>query len=149
MSMAVGEGAVKCQYIKAARGTRRHFQPAGGRGSRRSGKMRGRWWRWPSVKWREARLFPGKSQNNLPSQSYTPWEGRRAATSFKQIFVEFYFQFSLTTLSRNMSAENLKNAATQLRILSVESTTKAGSGHPTSCSSMADVISVLYFHVMR
>jgi len=45
--------------------------------------------------------------------------------------------------------DNLKDAATWLRIHSVESTATAGSGHPTSCSSMADVLACLYFHVMR
>jgi len=48
-----------------------------------------------------------------------------------------------------MSEQILKDAAIRLRIHSVESTNKAGSGHPTSCSSMADLMSVLYFHVMR
>jgi len=43
----------------------------------------------------------------------------------------------------------LKNAATWLRIHSVESTSKAGSGHPTSCSSMAETMAVLYFNQMR
>lgn len=46
------------------------------------------------------------------------------------------------------NVDKLKDAATMLRIHSVESTAAAGSGHPTSCSSMADVLSCLYFHVM-
>ena len=45
--------------------------------------------------------------------------------------------------------EHLKEGATHLRIQSILSTTAAGSGHPTSCSSMADIVSVLYFKVMR
>ena len=45
--------------------------------------------------------------------------------------------------------QQLKDVATKLRIHSVESTTAAGSGHPTSCSSMADVMSVLFFKVMK
>jgi len=40
----------------------------------------------------------------------------------------------------------LQNYATKLRIHSVEATTQAGSGHPTSCSSLAEIFSVLYFH---
>jgi transketolase len=48
---------------------------------------------------------------------------------------------------RNSAA--LREVATQLRIDSVESTTKAGSGHPTSCSSMADIMAVLFFDTMR
>src|SRR5580765_640322 len=43
----------------------------------------------------------------------------------------------------------LKNIATRLRILSVESTTAAGSGHPSSCCSAADVVSALFFREMR
>jgi len=43
----------------------------------------------------------------------------------------------------------LKNQATSLRILSVQATTEAGSGHPTSCLSAADIIATLFFSVMR
>ena len=43
----------------------------------------------------------------------------------------------------------LKDIATKLRIHSVESTSEAKSGHPTSCSSMAEVMSALFFNVMR
>merc|ERR1711963_1340004 len=45
--------------------------------------------------------------------------------------------------------DKLKDAATRLRIHSVESTAAAGSGHPTSCSSMAETIACLYFQVMH
>jgi len=48
-----------------------------------------------------------------------------------------------------MDAQKLKDAATHLRIHSIESTTTAGNGHPTSCSSMAETIACLYFNVMR
>src|SRR5437660_1209698 len=43
----------------------------------------------------------------------------------------------------------LKNIATRLRIDSVRSTSEAGSGHPTSCCSAADVIAALFFAEMR
>src|SRR5216684_4445556 len=43
----------------------------------------------------------------------------------------------------------LKNIATRLRIDSIKSTTEAGSGHPTSCCSMADLIAALFFAEMR
>src|SRR5204863_7604726 len=43
----------------------------------------------------------------------------------------------------------LKNIATRLRIESVQSTTRAGSGHPSSCCSAADLTAVLFFHEMR
>jgi len=43
----------------------------------------------------------------------------------------------------------LHNLATQLRIDSVRSTSEAGSGHPTTCLSAADVIAALFFAEMR
>ena len=43
----------------------------------------------------------------------------------------------------------LHNVATQLRIDSVEATTAAGSGHPTSCLSASEVMATLFFSVMR
>ena len=43
----------------------------------------------------------------------------------------------------------LHNLATQLRIDSVRSTTAAGSGHPTTCLSCAEIIAALFFAEMR
>src|SRR3954471_18656580 len=43
----------------------------------------------------------------------------------------------------------LHNIATRLRIESVQSTTAAGSGHPSSCCSAADITAALFFHEMR
>jgi transketolase len=43
----------------------------------------------------------------------------------------------------------LKNIATRLRIDSVISTTEAGSGHPTTCCSAADIAATLFFGEMR
>jgi transketolase len=45
--------------------------------------------------------------------------------------------------------ELLKGIANQLRIHSIEATTAAGSGHPTSCCSAADLVAVLFFGQMR
>lgn len=49
--------------------------------------------------------------------------------------------------------ENLKHFLTQkannLRIHSLVSTSEAGSGHPTTCLSAADIVSALFFHAMR
>lgn len=39
----------------------------------------------------------------------------------------------------------LKNYAMRMRIHSIESTNAAGSGHPTSCSSLAELLAVLFF----
>jgi transketolase len=43
----------------------------------------------------------------------------------------------------------LHNLATQLRIDSVRSTSAAGSGHPTTCLSAAEIIAALFFAEMR
>ena len=43
----------------------------------------------------------------------------------------------------------LKQKATNLRIHSIISTSEAGSGHPTTCLSAADIVSALFFHAMR
>src|SRR5947207_12448209 len=43
----------------------------------------------------------------------------------------------------------LKNIATRLRIDSARATSEAGSGHPTSCFSMADIMAALFFAEMR
>jgi transketolase len=45
--------------------------------------------------------------------------------------------------------ELLKGIANQLRIHSIEATTAAGSGHPTSCCSAADLMATLFFGQMR
>lgn len=45
--------------------------------------------------------------------------------------------------------EALKGIANQLRIHSIASTTAAGSGHPTSCCSAADLVAALFFGHLR
>ena len=45
--------------------------------------------------------------------------------------------------------ELLKGIANQLRIHSINATTAAGSGHPTSCCSAADIVSALFFGQMK
>ena len=45
--------------------------------------------------------------------------------------------------------DTLHNIATRLRIDSVRSTTAAGSGHPSSCCSAAEIIATLFFAEMR
>lgn len=45
--------------------------------------------------------------------------------------------------------ETLAGIADQLRIHSIAATTAAGSGHPTSCCSAADVVAALFFGHMR
>ena len=43
----------------------------------------------------------------------------------------------------------LKNVATRLRIDSIKATSEAGSGHPTSCCSAAELVAALFFAEMR
>lgn len=45
--------------------------------------------------------------------------------------------------------ESLEKIATRLRIHSLKMTTKAGSGHPTTCLSMAELMACLFFDEMR
>src|ERR1700756_3698551 len=49
----------------------------------------------------------------------------------------------------DIDIEKLQGIANQLRIDSIEATTAAGSGHPTSCLSAADLVAVLFFGHMR
>ena len=43
----------------------------------------------------------------------------------------------------------LKSHAYQLRVLSLQATTEAGSGHPTSALSAADMVAALFFYAMK
>ncbi|MFQ5776934.1 MAG: transketolase [Terriglobia bacterium] len=52
-------------------------------------------------------------------------------------------------MSRTQTIELLRAKAARLRVHSLRATTAAGSGHPTSCMSAADLVSALFFHVMR
>jgi len=47
------------------------------------------------------------------------------------------------------SIDTLKEKARRMRVLSLRATTEAGSGHPSSCLSAADLASVLFFQEMR
>jgi transketolase len=49
----------------------------------------------------------------------------------------------------DIDIEKLQGIANQLRIHSIAATTAAGSGHPTSCCSAADVVAGLFFGHMR
>jgi transketolase len=53
------------------------------------------------------------------------------------------------TTDRTSLIPALKNVATRLRIDSLRSTSEAGSGHPTTCCSMADFTAALFFSEMR
>src|SRR6476620_8290207 len=47
------------------------------------------------------------------------------------------------------SIDALKEKGRRLRILSLKATTEAGSGHPSSCLSAADLVSIIFFNEMR
>ena len=54
--------------------------------------------------------------------------------------------------SRNFTCKRLKflaQKAYNMRISSIEMTTRAGSGHPTSSLSAADIMAVIFFHEMH
>lgn len=55
----------------------------------------------------------------------------------------------MTNPGTSQLAEQLRQKADQLRIHSIRATTEAGSGHPTSCCSAADIVATLFFSVMR
>ncbi len=54
-----------------------------------------------------------------------------------------------TTAANRQLITALEDEATRLRILSIRATSEAGSGHPTSCASAAEIVSTLFFSVMR
>lgn len=47
------------------------------------------------------------------------------------------------------SVQELQDIANKLRIHSIKATNASNSGHPTSCCSMAEIMSVLFFDTMR
>ena len=52
-------------------------------------------------------------------------------------------------VDRTPRLSTLRNIATRLRIDSVRATSQAGSGHPTSCCSAAEIMAALFFGQMR
>src|SRR4051794_14649675 len=65
--------------------------------------------------------------------------------------LEKFYPMSQNTDPHNPfpSIDLLQRIGNQLRILSILATTHAGSGHPTSCCSAADLVAVLFFAKMR
>ena len=52
-------------------------------------------------------------------------------------------------MAATQEVTNLQRLARKLRIHSLRATSEAGSGHPTSCLSAADLVSAPFFHSMR
>uniref|UniRef100_A0A671USA3 Transketolase n=1 Tax=Sparus aurata TaxID=8175 RepID=A0A671USA3_SPAAU len=59
------------------------------------------------------------------------------------------FNFSGYHKPDEKTLQGLKDVANKLRILSIKATCASNSGHPTSCCSMAELMSVLFFNTMR
>ena len=55
----------------------------------------------------------------------------------------------MVPVQTRLRIEALRNVATRLRIDSVRATSEAGSGHPTSCASAAEIVAALFFAEMR
>lgn len=56
---------------------------------------------------------------------------------------------AMTLTLTDEKVQQLQDLAHKLRIHSIQSTNASNSGHPTSCSSIAEIMSVLFFHTMR
>ena len=48
-----------------------------------------------------------------------------------------------------VTLQELQDIANKLRVSSIRATTKCNSGHPTSCASAAEIMSVLFFNTMK
>jgi transketolase len=55
----------------------------------------------------------------------------------------------LVPVQTRLNIAALRNVATRLRIDCVRATSEAGSGHPTSCASAAEIVAALFFAEMR
>ncbi len=55
----------------------------------------------------------------------------------------------MSTALADSNLAGLQDKATRMRIHSVRSTTTAGSGHPTTCTSAAEIMAALFFDAMR
>src|SRR5262249_54366178 len=64
-------------------------------------------------------------------------------------FLVGFLQDTVAYPMNDIDTETLKGIANQLRIHSIAATTAAGSGHPTSCCSAADLVAALFFGHMR
>src|ERR1044071_3266562 len=79
-------------------------------------------------------------------------QATRPASTLHSPFSRFPCARGSPTVRRLMietDFELLKGIANQLRIHSTPPTPAAGSGHPTSCCSAADVVACLFFGHMR
>ncbi|XP_066988048.1 transketolase-like protein 2 isoform X1 [Macrobrachium rosenbergii] len=54
-----------------------------------------------------------------------------------------------TIVMAEINVQELCDIANKLRVHSIKMTDASNSGHPTSCASMSEIMSVLFFHTMR
>ncbi|MBN3325333.1 TKT Transketolase, partial [Atractosteus spatula] len=89
-------------------------------------------------------LGPADPPTSLPTALFSKTQLQDALIHLlKLVFMEDYHKPDQQTL------QTLRNIANRLRINSIKATTAAGSGHPSSCCSAAEIMSVLFFHTMK
>ena len=77
------------------------------------------------------------------------WLPPAASTPRFEIGNPAIYNLTPMSLDRTSLIPALRNVATRLRIDSLRSTSEAGTGHPTTCCSAADLLAVLFFAEMR
>ncbi len=82
----------------------------------------------------------GLINSSSAAQARREREGPSVSTSVSEVYLP---------VQESARVSALVNIATQLRIDSVRATTEAGSGHPTTCCSAADIVAALFFAEMR
>src|SRR5229473_2650082 len=96
--------------------------------------------------------LPGRRRLHFNHRHHSPHLLRpRPRSAQRPITSAFLFAIAayVGELMNDIDIEGLKGIANQLRIHSINATTAAGSGHPTSCCSAADVVAALFFGHMR
>ena len=110
------------------------------------------------------RQFRAETLHAIPDRKSRVCQGRRSQSGQPASYIML---FSLSGQSRNRcktierpdrkernssmatSIDTLRERARRMRVSSIKATTQAGSGHPSSCLSAADLTAVLFFQEMR
>ena len=104
--------------------------------------------RWPAAPGRSAGRHD-RAQHDHPAQPDDQREDVDVPQREHQVIIMTILGGSLLPVQTSSRVAALKNIATRLRIDSVRSTSEAGSGHPSTCCSAADIIAALFFAEMR
>src|SRR5262249_51125888 len=91
----------------------------------------------------------GLSKRSPPSFVSRRWEPPSPAGVGRSRRLRMNRTAELLADDHMSNLDNLRAEARRLRRLVIRMTTSAGSGHPTSCMSCADIVAALFFHVMR